>query len=551
MKIFGKRKNTIIGILVFALILSMASCGKKEEVEEKEPETTTEYEYSTPLEPIVATATDPNPFDYNYDEAVETASKADALELENPREDILIAIDPGHQGPNVDMSASEPNGPGSSTMKMKATGGTTGRFTGTPEYQLNLDISLMLRDSLEALGYRTIMTREDNDTAISNMERAQLANDAGANIAIRIHANGSENSADNGALAMTCSKQNPYVKDLYTESTFLANAILSRYCNSTGMKNCGIVETDTMTGINWSEIPVMILEMGYMTNENDDKNMQDPEFRKKMVEGIVAGIEYYYGISDTQKSDVEFFDNKAEELSKDIQDILDEENARQGAEGAVYAKNLSNGDTISLGADKLKAASLIKLLIAGAVLTNKNQLLSAGTKEDVIDGYLEKMITVSDNNAANELTRLLGYSDTDEGIAEVNKYIKSLGFTKTEMGRLMLDHSSGKENYVSAEELGKYLEMLYNSEVKGSEQIISYMKEQTRVTKIPSVLPTDIEVANKTGELEDTENDSAIIYGPDSDIVLVVCFSNLSDTLSGQTAIRMVADDVYKFWNRY
>jgi beta-lactamase class A len=93
--------------------------------------------------------------------------------------------------------------------------------------------------------------------------------------------------------------------------------------------------------------------------------------------------------------------------------------------------------------------------------------------------------------------------------------------------------------------------MLYNSEGKGSEQIISYMKEQTRVTKIPSVLPTDIEVAHKTGELEDTENDSAIIYGPDSDIVLVVCFSNLSDTLSGQTAIRMVADDVYKFWNRY
>ena len=124
---------------------------------------------------------------------------------------ILIAIDPGHQAPDVDMSAKEPNAPGSNVMKAKATGGTSGRYSGIAEYELNLAISLMLREALQNEGYDVIMTREDNETAISNAERATMANDAGADIAIRIHANGSENSSANGALVLIGSAGNPYV----------------------------------------------------------------------------------------------------------------------------------------------------------------------------------------------------------------------------------------------------------------------------------------------------------------------------------------------------
>ena len=221
-------------------------------------------------------------------------------EVRNPREDVLIAIDPGHQGPNVDMSAKEPNAPGSSEMKMKATGGTTGKYTGVPEYQLNLDISLKLRDELVSRGYKVIMTREDNDTAISNMERACLANDSGADISIRIHANGSDDPGTNGALALIGSSSNPYVGHLYDESYRLADNVLSAYCESTGMQNRGVIDDDTMTGINWSQIPVMILEMGFMTNEQDDFNMEDAEYQTSMVKGIVNGIESYYGFDKNE-----------------------------------------------------------------------------------------------------------------------------------------------------------------------------------------------------------------------------------------------------------
>lgn len=206
---------------------------------------------------------------------------------------ITIAIDPGHQGSHVDMSAQEENAPGSGIMKQKATSGTTGSYTGLPEYQLNLDISLKLRDKLESLGYSVVMAREDNDTAISNKERAQLANESGADICVRIHANGSENPASQGALCLITSQSNPYTGDLYAESYRLADAVLAAYCEATGFANQGIQTNDTMTGINWSEVPVIILEMGFMTNEHDDTKMADAAFQEKMADSIAEGIENY------------------------------------------------------------------------------------------------------------------------------------------------------------------------------------------------------------------------------------------------------------------
>ena len=114
----------------------------------------------------------------------------------------IVGIDPGHQGENVDMSATEPNGPGSSTMKAKASTGTSGSFSGLPEYQLNLNVSLLLKDILEQHGYQVVMTRTDNDTAISNKERAELVASQGAEICVRVHANGDDSSSVSGALTM-------------------------------------------------------------------------------------------------------------------------------------------------------------------------------------------------------------------------------------------------------------------------------------------------------------------------------------------------------------
>lgn len=225
----------------------------------------------------------------------ETADETKEEESGEPQPNgFLVALDPGHQGSHVDMSAKEENGPGSGEMKAKATGGTTGAYTGLPEYQLNLDVALKVRDLLEERGYQVVMAREDNDTAISNKERAQLANEAGADVCVRIHANGSEDPSVQGALCLVMSRDNPYAGKLYEESSRLAESVLAAYCDATGFANQGVVTNDTMTGLNWSEIPVMILEMGFMTNEHDDTKMADAAFQDVMAKSIADGIDAYF-----------------------------------------------------------------------------------------------------------------------------------------------------------------------------------------------------------------------------------------------------------------
>lgn len=208
----------------------------------------------------------------------------------------VIGVDPGHQSASVDMSATEPNGPGSSVMKAKASTGTTGSYSGLPEYQLNLDVSMKLKSILEERGYQVVMTRTDNETAISNAERAQLVASRGADIYVRIHANGDDTHTVSGALTMSPSQNNPYVAHLYEDSNRLSQCIIDAYCSATGFADLGVQYYDDMTGINWSTVPVTILEMGFMTYESDDLQMADPAFQETMAAGIADGIDDYFGL---------------------------------------------------------------------------------------------------------------------------------------------------------------------------------------------------------------------------------------------------------------
>ncbi|MFV0527853.1 MAG: N-acetylmuramoyl-L-alanine amidase [Lachnospiraceae bacterium] len=210
---------------------------------------------------------------------------------------ITVGIDPGHQGSWVDMSAQEPDGPGSSTTKARCTTGTSGVYSGVPEYQLNLDVSFKLKQELENRGYSVVMTRTDNDANISNSERALLAADAGCDIYVRIHANGSENNSVSGALTMCPGADNPYVAHLYADSYRLSEAILNSYCAATGFGNLGVQAYNNMTGINWSQIPVTIVEMGFMSNEHDDLTMVNDSFQYTMSNGIANGIDTYFNIT--------------------------------------------------------------------------------------------------------------------------------------------------------------------------------------------------------------------------------------------------------------
>lgn len=206
--------------------------------------------------------------------------------------DRVVAIDAGHQ--RKSNSEKEPVGPGSSEMKAKVTGGATGTVTGQNEYELNLTVALKLRDELVARGYKVVMIRESHDVNLSNRERADIANESGAQTFVRIHANSADASSAHGALTMCPTANNPYVSGLHDQSLLLSQKILDQICAQTGARNRGVSQTDTMSGINWAKIPVTIVEMGFLSNPDEDKALADGSYQDKIVKGIADGLDLYY-----------------------------------------------------------------------------------------------------------------------------------------------------------------------------------------------------------------------------------------------------------------
>jgi len=211
------------------------------------------------------------------------------------RNGFSVCIDAGHQQKGIPEK--EPNGPGSDVMKAKLSSGTRGVVTGIPEYVLTLEVSLLLKEELNARGYEVIMIRETHDCPKSNAERALIANESGADIFVRIHANGSSNSSVSGALTCAPTDANEFLsKELVAESRRLSRNVVDKLCESAGARNRGIYNTDTMTGINWCKIPVTIVEMGYMSNPEEDRLMATDEYRERIACGIADGIDLFFGI---------------------------------------------------------------------------------------------------------------------------------------------------------------------------------------------------------------------------------------------------------------
>ncbi len=207
----------------------------------------------------------------------------------------IVAIDAGCQAKA--NAEKEPIGPASQTKKAKMPEGAVGAATGVKEYELTLAVAKQLQTELKARGYEVVMIRESHDVNLSQAERSKIANNSDAEIFIRLSANSMDNSSIYGAMAMCMTEYNPYNSELSSDSYRLSKQIINNICSNTGTKNRGVQKVDNSSAINWCEIPVSVVEMGFLTNPDEDRWLQSEEYQGKIVAGISDAVDSYFAVS--------------------------------------------------------------------------------------------------------------------------------------------------------------------------------------------------------------------------------------------------------------
>ncbi len=321
---------TLVVCLLIATLVSVSRAkdmaGPPEIEGESHPETDAPIE--TPTESPVETPTEspteapkPTAPALDYTDYTGKANPGTGIAYKGSGENAnkVIVIDAGHQ--LHAMSETEPNGPGSEEQKPMVSGGTQGSVTGLAEYELNLRVALALRDVLVSKGYTVVMVRETNEVKISNAERAKLANEVGACVNLRIHANGDEDASIKGAMTVCQTSQNPYNAEIYEQCRLLSDEVLGAFCEGTGLSQRSVWETDTMTGTNWATVPTTILEMGFMTNAEDEATMAAEDFAAKAAEAIAKGIEAYLAQAPKPEGDYEINYEREAELGESFAEV--------------------------------------------------------------------------------------------------------------------------------------------------------------------------------------------------------------------------------------
>ncbi|WP_124057905.1 serine hydrolase [Vaginisenegalia massiliensis] len=244
---------------------------------------------------------------------------------------------------------------------------------------------------------------------------------------------------------------------------------------------------------------------------------------------------------------------KESALAGPIQDAFKNQLADKGT-SSLYFKALTGPDgqaltdsPVQIGDQAIRSASVIKLFILADLfkqaekgevkldqvykLKAEDKVGGTGNIQNAAPGttftyrvLATEMITNSDNTAANILINQLG------GIEEINRYIQSLGFTQSKMERKMLDTqalNAGKDNYLSAKEVGEFLEKLYTKQLvspQADQAMLDILLLQIDHGKLTNQLPSGTPIYSKSGQFEEygVVNDAAIIETDKGAYIMVV-----------------------------
>ena len=214
-----------------------------------------------------------------------------------PLAEKIICVDPGHEV--TSQRVQEPISPHSNATKEAFVGGASGR--NQTEEQLNLAVGLRLQALLEEQGAKVIMTRTTHESDMTSYKRAQMANENHSDLCIRIHADGSSDASVYGMSMLVPYGDQLASQDIVQPSQAAGECVLNAVLAATGAKNNGIVQRSDLTGFNFAEVPTILIEMGFLSNPDEDARMETEEYRDKLAQGICNGIiDYFASVSDNQ-----------------------------------------------------------------------------------------------------------------------------------------------------------------------------------------------------------------------------------------------------------
>lgn len=290
-----KRNRLLTAIVIVAALamISLAGCGTAEIAESEsiptESVTSVTNDFSMEAQNLVKPESEPK------EEPGEEAQAEQPEAVEPPEQQAglsgyTVTIDPGHQAQG--NSDTEPIGPGASEEKMKVTWGTSGVATGNSESQVVLDIGLKLRDYLVSKGVNVVMVRETQDVDISNSQRAQIANESGSVLFIRLHLDGADGSDRRGFWTLVPG-YNEWTGPIVEQSRIAGEIVQRNAVAATGAVDLGITERTDLSGFNWCQVPSILCEMGYMSNPDEDVLLATEEYQQKLAQGMGDGIIEY------------------------------------------------------------------------------------------------------------------------------------------------------------------------------------------------------------------------------------------------------------------
>jgi len=199
----------------------------------------------------------------------------------------LVCLDPGHgTAPEIGRQY-EPIGPGSAQLKIKDPGGAAG------EAPVALAIARRTRTLLRARGYRVAMTRDGTGYRGGNRDRARFCNARGAALMIRIHADGSSDPGIRGISTLVPALRRGWTGDVYGTSRRAGTFLQSELIAATGARNLGVVERADLTGFNWADVPVVLVETGFMSNSREAGLLRSAAYQQQLAGALARGTQRF------------------------------------------------------------------------------------------------------------------------------------------------------------------------------------------------------------------------------------------------------------------